>query len=211
MSTQAHYNVRQNLATILDLPEYQVRVIAEDVGGGFGAKSRTYAEEIVVSHCSRVLRRPVKWIEDRFENIQATTHSRAIDVDLELGADETGMLTALSAQVTLDVGAYVFTSGVMTAEVAAAHLSNGYKISNLTIEVRCVGTNKTPIATYRGAGQPEAAFPMECLVDVWQRRAASPRSPCGKRISYARPTCPIYLAWLSRAYPCVTRAATSPA
>jgi aerobic carbon-monoxide dehydrogenase large subunit len=166
MSTQAHYNVRQNLATILDLPEYQVRVIAEDVGGGFGAKSRTYAEEIVVSHCSQLLRRPVKWIEDRFENLQATTHSRAIDVDLELGANTNGTLTALSAQVTLDVGAYVFTSGVMTAEIAAAHLSNGYKIPNFSIDVRCVGTNKTPIATYRGAGQPEAAFPMECLVDV---------------------------------------------
>ena len=76
MSTQAHYNVRQNLAAILDIPEYQVRVLAEDVGGGFGAKSRTYQEEIVVSHASRLLHRPVKWIEDRFENLQATTHSR---------------------------------------------------------------------------------------------------------------------------------------
>ena len=81
MSTQAHYNVRQNLAAILDIPEYQVRVLAEDVGGGIGAKSRTYQEEIVVSHASRLLHRPVKWIEDRFENLQATTHSRAIDVE----------------------------------------------------------------------------------------------------------------------------------
>ena len=97
MSTQAHYNVRQNLSTILDVPEYQVRVIAEDVGGGFGAKSRTYAEEIVVSHASRVVRRPVKWIEDRFESMQATAHSRAIDVDLELGCDEEGVFTALKA------------------------------------------------------------------------------------------------------------------
>ena len=166
ISTQAHYNVRQNLATILDLPEYQVRVVAEDVGGGFGAKSRTYAEEIVVSYCSRVLRRPVKWIEDRFENLQATTHSRAIGVDVELGADRDGRFTALAAQVTLDVGGYIFTSGVMTAEIAAAHLSNGYKIPHLDFDVRCIGTNKTPIATYRGAGQPEGTFPMECLVDV---------------------------------------------
>ena len=98
ISTQAHYNVRQNLATILDIPEYQVRVMAEDVGGGFGAKSRTYQEEIVVSHASRLLRRPVKWIEDRFENLQATTHSRAIDVELELGCDAEGSFTALQAQ-----------------------------------------------------------------------------------------------------------------
>jgi aerobic carbon-monoxide dehydrogenase large subunit len=166
MSTQAHYNVRQNLATILDLPEYQVRVVAEDVGGGFGAKSRTYAEEIVVSHASRVLRRPVKWIEDRFENLQATTHSRAIEVDLEIGASNDGTFTALSGRVTLDVGGYVFTSGVMTAEIAASHLFNGYKIANIAVDVRCVGTNKTPIATYRGAGMPEGIFPMECLVEV---------------------------------------------
>ena len=166
MSTQAHYNVRQNLSTILDVPEYQVRVIAEDVGGGFGAKSRTYAEEIVVSHASRVMRRPVKWIEDRFESMQATAHSRAIDVDLELGCDEEGAFTALKAAVTVDLGAYVFTSGVMTSEVAGAHITNVYKIPNVAIEVRCVGTNKTPIATYRGAGMPESCFPTECLVDV---------------------------------------------
>jgi carbon-monoxide dehydrogenase large subunit len=166
MSTQAHYNVRQNLATVLDLPEYQVRVVAEDVGGGFGAKSRAYAEEVVVSHASRVLRRPVKWIEDRFENLQATTHSRAIDVDLELACDGEGRFTALKALLTLDLGAYVFTSGVMTSEVAAAHIANAYRIPSVAIDVRCVGTNKTPVGTYRGAGQPEACFPVECLVEV---------------------------------------------
>ncbi|MFN0303457.1 MAG: xanthine dehydrogenase family protein molybdopterin-binding subunit [Burkholderiales bacterium] len=166
MSTQAHYNVRQNLATILDLPEHQVRVIAEDVGGGFGAKSRAYPEEIVVSHASRVLRRPVKWIEDRFENLQATTHSRAAYIDLELGCDQHGRLVALKALLTVDIGGYIFTSGIVTAEAAAGHLPNAYKIADLTIDVRCVGTNKTPVATYRGAGQPEAAFPTECLIDV---------------------------------------------
>lgn len=166
MSTQAHYNVRQNLASLLDLPEYQVRVIAEDVGGGFGAKSRCYPEEIVVAHVARLLRRPVKWIEDRFENLQATTHSRAIDVDLELGCDDTGHFVALKADVKVDIGAYVYTSGIMTSEVVPAHIANGYKIANVKVGVRCIGSNKTPIATYRGAGQPESAFPIECLVDV---------------------------------------------
>jgi carbon-monoxide dehydrogenase large subunit len=166
MSTQAHYNVRQNLASILDIPEYQVRVIAEDVGGGFGAKSRCYPEEIIVSHAARLLRRPVKWIEDRFENLQATTHSRAIDVDLELGCDAEGRLLALRADVVTDVGGYVHNSGIMTSEIVPAHIANGYRIANVRVDVRCVGTNKTPIATYRGAGQPEAAFPIECLVDV---------------------------------------------
>ena len=72
------------------LPEQNVRVIAEDVGGGFGSKSRPYAEEIIVAHASRMLNRPVKWIEDRVENLQATTHSRAMTVELEIGCDEQG-------------------------------------------------------------------------------------------------------------------------
>ena len=93
-----------------------MRVIAEDVGGGFGSKSRPYAEEMIAAHASRLLRRPVKWIEDRFENLQATTHSRAMDVDLEIGCDADGRLTALKTEILLDVGGYVFTSGIATTK-----------------------------------------------------------------------------------------------
>jgi carbon-monoxide dehydrogenase large subunit len=166
MSTQPHYNVHQNLASLLGLSEDRVRVIAEDVGGGFGSKSRPYPEEIIVAHASRILDRPVKWIEDRAENLQATTHSRAITVDLEIGCDEQGNFTALKAEISVDIGAYVFTSGIATAEIAAAHIAGAYRFPNLAIAVRCIGTNKTPLGTYRGAGQPEAAFALECLVDV---------------------------------------------
>jgi aerobic carbon-monoxide dehydrogenase large subunit len=166
LSTQPHYNVRQNLASLLGLAEDQVRVNAEDVGGGFGSKSRPYAEEMIVAHASRLLGRPVKWIEDRFENLQATTHSRAMEVDLEIACDAGGRLAALKAEILVDIGAYVFTSGIATAQVAAAHVANGYRFPNISIIVRCIGTNKTPIGTYRGAGQPEVTFPMECLLDV---------------------------------------------
>lgn len=166
MSTQAHYHVRQNLAHLLELPEYQVRVIAEDVGGGFGAKSRFYPEEVIVSYASRMLCRPVKWIEDRLENFQATTHSRAIDIDLEIACDSEGRFTALKALVILDIGGYTFTSGIVTAEVASAIVTNAYRFPNFEIKVRCVGTNKTPIATYRGAGAPEGVFPIESLIDI---------------------------------------------
>jgi aerobic carbon-monoxide dehydrogenase large subunit len=103
LSTQAHYNVRENLSSILDIPEYQVRVLAEDVGGGFGSKSRTFAEEIIVSHTSRVLQQPVKWVEDRSEAFRATTHSRDIYADMELACDGEGRFTALKALLTLDV------------------------------------------------------------------------------------------------------------
>ena len=165
-STQVHYAVRQNLALLLGIPDYDVRVIAEDVGGGFGSKSRAYLEEILVAHASRVLGRPVKWIEDRLENLQATTHSRACDTSLEIGYDADGRILALKGRILVDIGAYVFTSGIITAEVAASHAMGPYKIPNIAIEVLCVGTNKTPLATYRGAGQPEATFPLECLLDL---------------------------------------------
>jgi carbon-monoxide dehydrogenase large subunit len=165
-STQPHYNARQNFSSLLGIPELNVRVIAEDVGGGFGSKSRPYPEEIVAAHASRVLQRPVKWIEDRFENLQATTHSRAIQVDLEIGCDRDARFTAMKAGILVDIGAYVFTSGIATAEVATAHIAGAYRFPNIEIAVRCVGTNKTPIGTYRGAGQPEVAFPLECLLDL---------------------------------------------
>ena len=165
LSTQAHYNVRENLAALLDLPESAVRVICEDVGGGFGAKSRCYGEEIVVAEASRALGRPVKWVEDRRENMLATTHSRGIDVALELGLSEDGRFEALKATVALDTGAYVFTSGIATGELSGALIPGAYRIPDFSIEVLAVGTNKTPAATYRGAGQPEAALAIETLVD----------------------------------------------
>ena len=165
-SSQTHYAVRQNLSALLDMPETSIRVIAENVGGSFGSKSRPYPEEMVVSHASRLLARPVKWIEDRFENLQATTQSRAIETELTIGYDVNGKLLALTAKMTADIGAYVYTSGIITAEVAGAMICGPYDIPHTKVDVLCVGTNKTPLATFRGAGQPEATFPMESLLDL---------------------------------------------
>jgi CO/xanthine dehydrogenase Mo-binding subunit len=165
-SIQTHYSLRQNLSSLLELPESRIRVIAADVGGGFGSKSRPYIEDIVVSHASRVLKRPIKWIEDRFEHMQATTHSRSAETELEMGYDDQGRIHALKARIVVDIGAYVFTSGIITAEIAGALAAGPYKIAHADVEVICVGTNKTPLATYRGAGQPEAHFPLECLLDM---------------------------------------------
>lgn len=169
LSTQTHYSVRENLALILGIPEDRVRIVAEHVGGGFGSKSRPYPEEVVVSHASRVLGRPVKWIEDRLEGMLATAHSRDIATELELAYDDQGRVGALRSRLVVDIGAYVFTSGIITAEVAAAHCTGPYRIPDVRVEVRCVGTNKTPMATYRGAGQPEATFPLEVMLDLLGR------------------------------------------
>lgn len=203
-STQTHYAVRHNLAFLLAIPETQVQVIAEDVGGGFGAKSRPYLEEIVVAHASRVLGRPVKWIEDRLEHFHATTHSRDIESELEVAFDQSGRLLSLKGRLVVDVGAYVFTSGIITAEVAASHSAGPYKIAHVAIEVVCVGTNKTPLATYRGAGQPEATFPLESIIDqiaselglspiaVRQINLIRPEDmPYNPRVSYGGPDCRI--------------------
>jgi carbon-monoxide dehydrogenase large subunit len=166
VSSQSHYNVRDNLSKILDLPEHNVRVIAEEVGGGFGSKSRPYCEEIIASYASMALARPVKWVEDRFEHMKATTHSRATDTEIRLAYDENGHITALTERVIVDIGAYVFTSGIITAEIIAANCKGPYAIPNVSVEVLCVGTNKTPLASYRGAGQPEATFPLEVVLDI---------------------------------------------
>ncbi len=186
LSTQAHYNVRENLASLLDLPESAVRVVCEDVGGGFGAKSRCYGEEVVLAEASRALGRPVKWVEDRRENMLATTHSRGIDVALELGLAEDGRFEALRATVALDTGAYVFTSGIATGELCGALIPGAYRIPDFSVEVIAVGTNKTPAATYRGAGQPEAALAIETLVDR-AARALGMDAVALRRLNLVRP------------------------
>lgn len=164
-STQVHYNVRNNIAEILDIPEDKVRVVAEHVGGGFGSKSRPYAEEVLISHTSRALGLPVRWIEDRLENLQATTQSRGTESEIEVGFDPSGRVSALRGTLIVDVGAYIFTSGIVTAMTASGMCAGPYRIENIDLKVRCVGTNRTPLATYRGAGQPEATFPLERLMD----------------------------------------------
>lgn len=190
LSTQTHYAVRMNLSEILDLPELNVRVITGHVGGGFGSKSRPYVEEVVISEVSRQLRRPVKWIEDRLEHMQATTQSRGIHTDLELGYGDDGRIAALKGRLLVDIGAYVFTSGIITAEVAASHCCGPYKIPNVCVDVVCVGTNKTPLATARGAGQPEATFPLESLMDMIARDVGLP-APEVRRLNIIAPSdCP---------------------
>jgi carbon-monoxide dehydrogenase large subunit len=140
VSTQPHYNARQNLSSLFGLSEHSVRVICEDVGGGFGSKSRPYAEEFIVAHASRTLRRPVKWIEDRFENLQATTHSRAMDVDLGSAATRTAGLRR-SRRDSVDIGAYVFTSGIATAGSRPRHRQ---RLSlPLISRLRCAASGRT--------------------------------------------------------------------
>ena len=163
-STQMPHLVRRQIAAQLNLPEERVRVIAPDIGGGFGPKVFVYPEEILVAFLALELRRPVKWIEDRREHFISTAHGRDQIHDVELGFDKEGRIMALRDRFVLDNGAYN-PMGLTDAYNTAAHLQGPYKIPHLLVSGTCVSTNKVPNAPYRGAGRPEAVFVMERCID----------------------------------------------
>ena len=164
-STQMPHLVRRQIAAQLDLPEETVRVIAPDIGGGFGPKVFVYPEEILVPFLALQLGRPVKWIEDRAEHFISTAHGRDQRHEVELALDETGRILGLRDRFLLDNGAYN-PMGLTDAYNTAAHLQGPYKIPNLSVTGTCVSTNKVPNAPYRGAGRPEAVFVMERCMDL---------------------------------------------
>jgi carbon-monoxide dehydrogenase large subunit len=164
-STQMPHLVRRQIAAQLNLSEATVRVIAPDIGGGFGPKVFVYPEEILVPFLALQLGRPVKWIEDRREHFISTAHGRDQIHDVELGFDEQGLILGLHDRFLLDNGAYN-PMGLTDAYNTAAHLQGPYKIPNLSVSGSCVSTNKVPNAPYRGAGRPEAVFVMERCVDL---------------------------------------------
>jgi carbon-monoxide dehydrogenase large subunit len=171
-ATQCPGLVRDILADLLDLPEHRIRVVAADVGGGFGAKSSLYPEEIVVAALARWLRRPVKWIGDRREDLMATSQAWDEIIDAELGVDAEGRLVALTAEVTADVGAYSiypWTAAIEPVQTVS-FLPGPYRVPHYRGRARGVATCKAPMGPYRGVGRPVAAFVMEGLLDRAARR-----------------------------------------
>jgi carbon-monoxide dehydrogenase large subunit len=164
-STQVVHWVRREAAGILGVSEARVRVIAPDVGGGFGGKGHVYPEDLLVPFLARRLGRPVRWIEDRREHLQSATHSRDQWHEVEVGFDNDGRILALRDDYLVDCGAWnPIGSGV--AYNTAVHLTGPYKIENLAASGRIAVTNKVPNAPYRGAGRPEACFAMERVMDL---------------------------------------------
>jgi carbon-monoxide dehydrogenase large subunit len=168
-STQMPHLVRRQIAAQLGLAEETVRVIAPDIGGGFGPKVFVYPEEILVPFLALELRRPVKWIEDRSEHFVATAHGRDQVHEVEWGFDREGRIVAFRDRFLLDNGAYN-PMGLTDAYNTAAHLQGPYKIANFSVAGTCVSTNKVPNAPYRGAGRPEAVFVMERVIDITAAR-----------------------------------------
>jgi carbon-monoxide dehydrogenase large subunit len=167
-ATQVPGIVRDALSAALDMPGHQIRVVAPDVGGGFGGKGSLYPEEIFVCAAARRLARPVKWTSDRLEDL--TCNSQGFDeiVDAELGLDNDGRIVGLRADVIGDVGAYSiypWTAALEPVQVVS-FLPGPYRVQHYRGRVRAVATSKAPTGPYRGVGRPTSTFVMERLIDM---------------------------------------------
>ncbi|WP_283135202.1 aerobic carbon-monoxide dehydrogenase large subunit [Rhizohabitans arisaemae] len=163
--TQAPIGLRGALASLFELDEHRVRVIAPDVGGGFGPKIHfPYANEVLVPLASMELRRPVKWIEDRSENFVHMTHERGQIHEIELAATSDGTVLGLRNRFLHDTGAFI-PYGIAVAQVAACQIAGPYRIPNVRVEFSCVYTPTVPVTPYRGCGRPQANFAIERAMD----------------------------------------------
>ncbi|GED17372.1 xanthine dehydrogenase family protein molybdopterin-binding subunit [Aneurinibacillus migulanus] len=161
---------RMVYAEVLDIPESKLRIIAPDVGGGFGAKIGVYADEAVVAYAARHLKRPVKWMEDRKEHFMATNHARDEVIEVELAGKRDGTMTALRVRNIANMGAYLSTMGAGVPTICFGLMVTGaYAIPQAAVEVYGVYTNTTPTDAYRGAGKPESAYQIERAVDAFAR------------------------------------------
>ncbi|MBM3770507.1 MAG: xanthine dehydrogenase family protein molybdopterin-binding subunit [Acidimicrobiia bacterium] len=165
-STQNPHILRSMVAGMLGLGESQVRAIAPEVGGGFGAKINIYAEEYVAAAVSKALGLPVKWIEERTEAFVATTHGRDILGYVDLAATKDGKVLGLKLRLIADIGAYnmLLTAAIPTLTMLMANAT--YDIPAIRATLVEVFTNKTPTDAYRGAGRPEATYFVERAMDM---------------------------------------------
>jgi carbon-monoxide dehydrogenase large subunit len=153
-------------AFVLGIPEHKLRVIAPDVGGGFGSKIFHYAEEAIMTWASRKLKRPVKWTAERSESFISDAHGRDHISHAELAMDDDGMFLGLRVSTRANLGAYLSTFGPSVPTYLHATLLAGtYKTPAIYAEVKGMFTNTVPVDAYRGAGRPEASYLLERLVD----------------------------------------------
>lgn len=182
-STQAPHRLRRDLASALGLSEHQVKVVMHDIGGAFGQKIPTHMEEIAVAAASLMAGRPVRWIEDRQENLISAPHSRGQNVDLELALDGEHRFTGLRARIVGDSGAYSFNSGSCLTEAyrTARALPGPYDVVNFEYDVEIFLTNRSPIAPYRGVGFVAAQAARELLIDEAARQLGMDRFELRRR------------------------------
>src|SRR5256714_2301546 len=168
ISNQGPHFIRLFVGGALGLPESKMRVIAPDVGGGFGSKISPYAEDYLVPAAAKITGRPVRWTESRTESIQVTTHGRGQIFDVEVAGKKDGTLLGMKVTQYLDAGAYIGTFGAFQA-CACLLAGGGYKWKQIAARTIGVLTNKVSTDPYRGAGRPEATHLVERMVDLVAR------------------------------------------
>jgi carbon-monoxide dehydrogenase large subunit len=172
-STQSPHLMRSGLAEALGLPDSRIRILCPAVGGGFGPKMHLYPEDIVVAELARRLRRPVRWLEDRRENLLASAQARDHVNHVEIAARRDGTLLAIKSTLICDSGAYSVYPVTASLEplTAAGILPGPYRLAALAYDAYAVATNKCPAGAYRGVGMALGTFVRERLVDMVARRA----------------------------------------
>ena len=165
-STQIPHLLRTQVAAMLDVPEFSVRVITPEVGGGFGSKLNVYAEEALVGYLAMRLETPVKWIESRRENFQNTIHGRDQINDIEVACKRDGTILGLRIKIIADLGAYYQLLTPLIPTLTGLMASGCYKIPAIRVEITGVLTNKMSTDAYRGAGRPEATYLVERALDL---------------------------------------------
>lgn len=175
-STQSPHSLRLFLSETLGLREGQIQVIQPQVGGAFGLKLPTYPEEPLICYLAMKLERPVRWIEERTENLLAGGHAREMQLEFEAGYERDGQVTALTVRLLADVGAPSALCGWGMANVAAFLIPGVYKINDVRVELVSVVTNKCPWNAYRAYGKEAACFMLERMLDLVAERTGLDRA-----------------------------------
>lgn len=165
-ATQIPHLLKIFLSALLGVPEHQLRVVAPEVGGGFGSKLQVYPEEVAVAALAMRLGRPVKWTMERREEFVSTHHGREGFVDMEFAARRDGTITGIRVNWVADMGAYNLLNGPYVPILGFIVMPGPYRNKNLEVHIKGVFTNKTPTDAYRGAGRPEATFFLERTMDL---------------------------------------------
>ena len=169
VSCQAPFRIRAEVARLLELPESRVRVIAPDVGGGFGVKTGPYREDVLLAWLARRLARPVKWVATRREDQATTNQARGSVCEGELALDADGRITGLRARIASPLGSSLMNAAAGSPWNHARLLPGAYVVPACDIAVSGAVTTTAPVAAYRGAGRPEACFYIERLMDTAAR------------------------------------------
>jgi aerobic carbon-monoxide dehydrogenase large subunit len=165
-TTQMPHKLRWELADTLGLREQDVRIVLPDVGGGFGQKAQVYPEDVVGAAVSRHLGCPVKWVQDRQDDLMTSTHARDYRFDVDLAVGKDGTIQALRAKVAVNIGAYAtWMSAGIEAGGAGQFMIGPYRIKHYDYDVCSVATHKSPVGVYRGVAAPVCAFTVETLLE----------------------------------------------